>query len=83
MVCSSRLAFCAQAFVSTLAFGFVRGKRTVKAGWLFRRVLLKSLQIPGYRNLKLDRKFSVAPMMDIADYAESTAQKANVYRTNR
>ena len=36
----------------TLAFGFVRGKRTVKAGWLFRRVLLKSLQIPG--TLKLE-----------------------------
>jgi tRNA-dihydrouridine synthase A len=67
MVCSSGLAFCAQAFVSTLSFGFVGGKRTVKAGWLFRRVLLKSLQIPGYRNLKLDRKFSVAPMMEWTD----------------
>jgi hypothetical protein len=29
----------------TLAFGIARGKRTVKAGWLFRRVVLKSLQI--------------------------------------
>jgi len=27
-------------------------------------MLLKSLKIPEHRNLKLDRKFSVAPMME-------------------
>jgi hypothetical protein len=27
-------------------------------------MLLKRLKIPEYRNVKLDRKFSVAPMMD-------------------
>src|SRR6202035_2684093 len=36
----------------TLAFGFARGKLATKAGWLFRRVLLKSLQIPGTLQLE-------------------------------
>src|SRR5580704_10999197 len=54
MVCSSQLAFlCDERHLPrTLAFGFARGKRAIKAGWLFRPVLIKSLKIPGPSQLE-------------------------------